>query len=136
MTAKWAWGQRSLMRLGQCHPLLSLLMHRVIKRDDLPFDLTILCGHRGQIEQEIAFKNGASKLRWPNSKHNQSPSLAVDVAPLLEGKVCWDWDLYNKFAPLVKDEWGKMEEEGLTGGTKLVWGGDWKFRDGPHLELD
>jgi peptidoglycan L-alanyl-D-glutamate endopeptidase CwlK len=132
----YAWGKRSLMRLGQCHPLLSLLMHRVIKRDDLPFDLTILCGHRGQIEQEIAFKSGASKLRWPRSKHNAMPSLAVDVAPLIEGKVSWDWDHYNELAPLIKDEWGKMEDEGLTARQALVWGGSWvSFKDGPHWQL-
>ena len=133
----YAWGKRSLMRLGQCHPLLSLLMHRVIKRSDLPFDLTILCGHRGALEQEIAFKSGASKLRWPRSKHNALPSLAVDVAPFIDGKPSWDWDHYNALAPLIKDEWGKMVAEGLTGGQTLSWGGDWlSFRDGPHWQLD
>jgi peptidoglycan L-alanyl-D-glutamate endopeptidase CwlK len=123
------------MRLGQCHPLLSLLMHRVIKREDLPFDLTILCGHRGQIEQEIAWKSGASKLRWPKSKHNAMPSLAVDVAPFIDGKVSWDWDRYNELAPIIKAEWKKMEDEGLTGGQALVWGGSWAFKDGPHFQL-
>ncbi len=132
----YAWGQRSLMRLAQCHPLLSLLMHRVIKRPDLPFDLTVLCGHRGELEQEIAFKSGASKLRWPKSKHNAMPSLAVDVAPLLEGKVSWDWELYRQLSPLVKAEWAQMEKEGLTGGAKLTWGGDWdRLPDGPHWQL-
>lgn len=132
---KYAWGARSLSRLSECDGLLQELFHRVIKRGDLPFDLTILCGHRGELEQEIAFKSGASKLRWPKSKHNAMPSLAVDVAPLKEGKVSWDWGLYNELAPIIKSEWKKMEDEGLTGGQALVWGGDWEFKDGPHLQL-
>jgi hypothetical protein len=111
-------------------------MHRVIKRPDLPFDLTILCGHRGQADQDAAFNSGASKLRWPRSKHNSMPSLAVDVAPFIGGKVSWDWADYNKIAPLIQDEWGKMEAEGLTSGQKLTWGGDWvQFKDGPHWQL-
>ena len=111
-------------------------MHRVIKRADLPFDLTVLCGHRGQLEQEIAFKTGASKLRWPRSKHNAMPSLAVDVAPLIGGGVSWDWDDYNRLSPLILDEWAQMVDEGLTGGQKLTWGGSWaSFKDGPHWQL-
>lgn len=132
----YAWGQRSLSRLNTCHPLLVTLMQRVIARNDLPFDLTILCGHRSQADQDAAFKSGASKLRWPRSKHNSTPSMAVDVAPYINGAVSWDWTHYNKLAPLIKDEWGKMVAEGLTGNVKLTWGGDWKsFRDGPHYEL-
>ena len=136
VSAPWAWGARSLARLGECHPLLSLLMHRVIKRADLPFDLTILCGHRGKADQDRAVATGASKLRWPRSKHNSVPSMAVDVAPFIAGTVSWDWDDYNRLSPLVKAEWAQMVSEGLTGGLRLEWGGDWRtFRDGPHWQL-
>lgn len=131
------WGRRSLYRLEQCHPLLQALFLRVIRREDLPFDLTVLCGQRLQAEQDAAYKAGTSKLRWPNSQHNMSPSLAVDVAPFIGGAPSWDWKHYNELAPLVKDEWGKMVEEGLVpAGESLTWGGDWKnFKDGPHWEL-
>ena len=132
----YAFGSRSIARLQTCHPLLQTLMQRVIKRGDLPFDLTILCGHRNQADQDAAFRGGASKLRWPNSKHNSMPSRAVDLAPWVGGQVSWDWTHYNKLAPLIKDEWGKMVAEGLTGDTKLAWGGDWRnFPDGPHWQL-
>lgn len=132
----YAWGQRSLARLRTCDPLLVTLFERVISRDDLPFDLTILCGHRTQADQDAAFKSGASKLKWPKSKHNSVPSRAVDVAPWVGGAVSWDWAHYKKLAPLVKAEWGQMVAEGLTAGANLQWGGDWrKFPDGPHWEL-
>lgn len=134
---RYAFGSRSLARLQTCHPLLQTLMQRVIKRGDLPFDLTVLCGHRNQIDQDAAFRGGASKLRWPNSKHNSMPSRAVDVAPWVGGQVSWDWAHYNNLAPLVKLEWGEMQAEGLVPeGVSLTWGGDWLFRDGPHWQLD
>jgi len=143
MSGGFYWGSRSLRRLGQCHDLLQLLFARVIRRDDLPFDLTILCGHRGRAAQDAAYSSGASKLRWPRSKHNKWPSLAVDVSPWLDTdddgdtEASWDWDDYHAFAPLVKSEWAKMAAEGLVPtGVTLSWGGDWRsFKDGPHWEL-
>lgn len=132
----YAWGKRSLDRLGTCHPLLRLLFERVIRRADLPSDLTVLCGHRTQAEQAAAVASGASRLAWPKSKHNRTPSEAVDVAPLVSGAVTWDWAHYHPIARVVKAEWAAMEREGLTGGRTLVWGGDWlRFPDGPHWEL-
>jgi len=134
--SRYTWGARSLSRLSECDGLLQELFHRVIKREDLPCDMTVICGYRDQNEQDAAFKAGKSKLKWPKSKHNRCPSLAVDVAPMLGAYASWDWDLYNKIAPLIKDEWGKMVGEGLTGDFELSWGGDWsKFKDGPHWEL-
>jgi len=44
-------------------------------------DMTVLCGYRGEAEQNDAFKRGTSKLQYPKSKHNRIPALAVDVAP-------------------------------------------------------
>lgn len=132
----YAWGRRSLDRLGTCHPLLRLLFNRVIRRHDLPFDLTVLCGHRGKAEQDAAVASGASRLRWPNSKHNSIPADAVDVAPLVGGVVSWDWAHYRALAPLVRREWMAMEDTGMTDGWRLEWGGDWqRFPDGPHWQV-
>ena len=134
----YRWSAKSLARLNTAHPLLIALFSRVIRRSGLPNDLTVLCGHRGKVEQDAAYKAGSSKLRWPKSKHNSTPSLAVDVAPLVDGAVTWDWTHYNKIAPLIRDEWGKMQAEGLVpAGVSLTWGGSWvRFPDGPHWQLD
>lgn len=75
----WKIGEASRKRLDTCDPRLVRLVEHVYRK--APFDLTVLCGHRGEEEQNEAFKNGASKLRWPNSKHNAEPSRAVDLAP-------------------------------------------------------
>ena len=138
MSGPYAWGARSRGRLDTCHPLLVALFDRVIKRADLPRDLSVICGHRGQAEQDAAVKSGASKLAWPKSAHNVKPSRAVDIAPIFGGAVSWQWPDYHAIAPTVKAEWAAMQAEGLIpAGVKLVWGGDWaRFPDGPHWQLD
>lgn len=135
--SRYAWGARSLARLQTCHPLLIELMQRVIRRPDLPSDLTVLCGHRTREEQDAAVAKGTSRLRWPKSRHNRVPSLAVDVAPFVGGAVTWDWPHYHAAAPVIRAEWDTMRAEGIVpAGVGLVWGGDWAtLRDGPHWEL-
>ena len=44
-------------------------------------DITILEGYRNEEDQNKAFENGFSKLKFPNSKHNVYPSMAVDALP-------------------------------------------------------
>lgn len=128
----YRWSQRSRDRLATCHPLLQTLFHRVLAVS--PFDLTVLCGHRNQAAQDAVFQSGASQLRWPRSKHNQMPSLAVDVAPWIGG-VSWDWAHYHQLAPVVRRVWSEIPEADRNGWA-LEWGGDWRsFQDGPHWQL-
>lgn len=121
--------QRSLDRLNTCHPVLRRLMLMAIETSDF----TVLCGHRGKAEQDAAFTAGNSKLRWPHSKHNISPAMAVDIAPYPI-----DWHDEARFIALsreVKRAWGAMTD-GAKQGYELSWGGDWvSFRDLPHWEL-
>jgi peptidoglycan L-alanyl-D-glutamate endopeptidase CwlK len=78
-------GALSLARRGECHPDLQRLIDEVVRT--VPFDVTILCGHRGYAEQERCFIAGTSKVHWPKSKHNSHPSRAFDMAPY---PVRWD----------------------------------------------
>ena len=64
-------------RLKTCHRDLQLLFAHVIQ----DYDCSVICGHRGEIEQDAAFAEGKSQLKWPDSKHNKVPSEAADVAP-------------------------------------------------------
>ena len=59
------------------HPLLQELCDAALVR--LNFQLQH--GHRGKEEQNRLYRDGASHLKYPLSKHNRSPSWAVDVAP-------------------------------------------------------
>ena len=77
------YGTTSKGWLNTCHPDLQRLFTEAIKHRDV----TILCGHRGEDEQNAAEEAGRSNIRWPDGKHNQLPSRAVDAGP-------WplDWD--------------------------------------------
>lgn len=129
-----SFGKTSKKELGTCHPLLQEVLNEAIK----VVDFKVLQGTRSEEEQERLFREGRSKVRWPNSKHNTYPSLAVDVAPY---PIDWDGPhATKKFARLA----GIIEGIAYTKGIQLRWGGDWdgdgqmrdqKFHDLPHLEL-
>lgn len=122
----------SRQRLDQCDPRLVQICEAAIKR----MDFAVLCGHRGQKEQDEAFKKGHSKLKWPASKHNKVPSLAVDLAPHPI-----DWNDIGRFIHLSEI----VLDEAKKAGIKIRWGADWnrngkwqdeRFRDWPHYEID
>ena len=124
-------GKRSKKRLATCDDRLQKLFKEVIKY----FDCTVIQGHRGEAEQNRAYDAGRSKLRYPNGKHNASPSRAVDVAPY---PVDWeDRDRFHYFGGFVLGIASQM-------GLKIRWGGDWdrdtevkdnRFDDLPHFEI-
>jgi hypothetical protein len=64
-----------------------------------------------------------------NSRH--LTGHAVDLVPIgPNGKAAFDWPLYDRLGPAVKEAAAKE-------GVALTWGGDWSsFRDGPHFELN
>jgi peptidoglycan L-alanyl-D-glutamate endopeptidase CwlK len=100
---------------------------RVVKKaaalSDL--DFTVLEGLRTVERQKQLVSQGASKTM--NSRH--ITGHAVDLAPMIGGKIRWDWPLCHKLAKIVKA--AAADEK-----VPLVWGGDWRaFKDGPHWEL-
>lgn len=132
-----AFSESSKQKLLTCHEDLQILFNEVIKY----FDCTILEGFRNEKEQNKAFENGNSKLKWPVGKHNKNPSLAVDVAPY---PVRWE----NKermycFAGFVLGTAQILKNmEKMT--HSLRYGGDWdgdkdindqNFNDLVHFEL-
>jgi len=122
--------KKSLEILSTCELPLQVLMRLAIQSGQ---DFSIICGHRGEEEQNEAFAQGHSKLRYPKSKHNTSPSQAVDIAPYPIDFS--DIQRFKKLSVIIKDTWSKMSEIEKAG-WELQWGGDWKtFRDYPHWEL-
>jgi peptidoglycan L-alanyl-D-glutamate endopeptidase CwlK len=119
----FALGQRSLDRLKGVHPDLVRVVKRAIAESDL--DFTVLEGLRTLDRQKQLMAQGAT--RTMNSRH--LTGHAVDLAPVTNGAVSWDWPLYHRLAKVVK---AAAEKEGVA----LTWGGDWRsFKDGPHWEL-
>ncbi len=121
----------SLSKLETCHDDLQKVFKEVIKH----VDCTIIEGHRGEERQNKLCDEGKSKVRFPNGRHNASPSRAVDV---MAYPIDWnDRERNTLFAGYVI---GLARGMGVT----LRWGGDWDsdfnlkenfFDDHPHFEL-
>lgn len=141
----YSYGRDSRVQLATCHPDLRAIFRKAITLHDIK----IIKGLRGKAEQNKAFKDGFSKLKWPDGKHNavgpdgnEDPtalSHAVDAAP---------WPLQNKF--WEKDPrqlyyfGGFIKGIALDMRIPLRWGGDWNsnliftdqtFDDLFHFEL-
>lgn len=115
--------EKSRGLLKGVHPDLVKVVNRAIQITDI--DFTVLEGLRTVERQKELVKKGASKTM--NSRH--LTGHAVDIAPLVNGAVSWDWPLYHRLAKVVKQA---AKDVGVT----IEWGGDWKsFKDGPHWQL-
>lgn len=65
----------SLKMLENVHPDLVDLVNQIA--GFMP--IGVLCGFRDQAAQDLAVSTGHSKTPYPQSKHNASPSQAVDL---------------------------------------------------------
>ena len=123
--------ERSYAKLNQCHPDLVDICEQLIRY----FDFTVITGHRNEQEQNRMKSEGKSQLSYPDSKHNKTPSLAVDIAPYPI-----DWSDRERFTLMA----GMFIAIAAMKGIQVRWGGDWnrntevndnKFDDLPHFEL-
>lgn len=130
-------GKSSLQKLATLDPRLQKVLNKAIQNGP---DMTIIYGHRTKEEQDKEFNSGNSKLQWPNSKHNSSPSLAVDIAQWDSKLNGINWEDLKSFHVLA----GYILGIGAEMGIKLRWGGDWNrnfsytdqtFHDLPHIEV-
>ena len=118
-----SFSEKSLAILETCDQRLVRLCMDAIEVTDF----SVIHGHRGKALQNSLVRSGASRLSWPDSKHNKVPSLAVDLAP-------WplDWDDICRFQFLAGVLTGLMRRRDF----KIIWGGDWKdFPDYGHFEI-
>ena len=124
-------GKRAKEGLATCDTRLQEVFNEVIKY----VDCSILEGHRDKERQNQLYIEGKTKVKYPNGRHNSSPSNAVDVTPY---PVDWaDRERQTLFAGFVI---GIARSMGIT----LRWGGDWdmdfqvmdnRFDDFPHFEV-
>lgn len=121
-------GATSRKRLATAHSDLQRLFEAVadgVDRGECPGvrDITVLCGFRGQYDQNLAYDRGKSKLRWPNSAHNKTPALAVDAAPY---PIDWlDLAAFESLQAYVREVAVRL---GISLRDRIDW-------DPPHYEL-
>ena len=105
----------SLNKLSTCDYRLQKLFKHVI----IYYDCTVIDGYRPQNIQDIYYNTGKSKVKWPDSKHNKQPSLAIDVAPYIQGKgIIWEPKQCYTFGGFVLGC-------ALSLDIDIIWGGDW-----------
>jgi len=138
----FTYGQRSRAKLDTCHPELVAIAERALELS--PHDFTIIHGWRGEDVQNALFDSGASKKRYPHSKHNHTDadgmpeSLAIDFAPWIDGDIPWkDTHMFALIA-------GVFMAAANDVGVRLRYGADWDsdgstldhtFLDWGHMEL-
>ena len=125
------YSKRSKERLASCDERLQEIFTEVIKH----VDCSVLEGYRNKERQNKLYDEGRTKVKYPNGRHNISPSKAVDVTPY---PVDWeDRERQTLFAGFVIGIARGM-------GYRIRWGGDWdmdfkvmdnRFDDFPHFEI-
>lgn len=138
--------QSSIDKLKDCDPRLVAIVHKAIGY----CDFKVTCGYRDEATQNKLFAEGKSKTPYPQSKHNHFPSFAIDLTPIIDGKLIWGDPI-----GLTKEEYeAQMRQLYYFGGSILGisyvlnilvrWGGDWdtdtnimekQWNDLYHFEL-
>jgi len=147
------YGQRSQKAFDSCHPDLQKILLYI--KDVLGIDHSVLCGHRGEKEQNSLFyaEPPRTHVKWPDSAHNPLPSEAVDVVPYTKVPGRFGGIHWHDKDPKVKEAYYREMVRFaaifqmvalLKFGIKTIWGGDWdkdwsvmdnKFNDYPHHQL-
>ena len=143
-TGGFVLSDKSIQKMDGVKDDLVRVVKRAIEISDT--DFAVIEGLRTKERQAYLVKKGASKTM--NSKH--LTGHAVDIAPVVDGKISWD---FNHYYPLAK----AMAKAATELGVQVRWGGAWtvitgkagtpqewvrayragggRFLDGPHFEL-
>ena len=123
----------SMRIIKECDPRLQSIFLIVIKI----MDCRALSGKRGEEEQNELYRQGKTKLKYPESYHNKVPySKAIDIAPYPI-----DWNDRERFVYFAGIVIGVAEMLG----HKVTWGGDWDrdfevkdniFDDLAHFQIE
>ena len=126
----FSFSKASLDKLKGVHHDLVKICQRAIQLSEVDFRIT--CGVRTKAEQEALYAQGRTKpgkIVTQTLKSRHIGGFAVDVVALPHGVVSWNPIFYKQIAEAFK-----AAESELS--IPIEWGGDWKFKDYPHFELD
>ncbi len=125
------WGPQSRAARASCAPELQTLADNCL----IHWNCSVLEGHRGELAQNLHFKEGRSKVQFPKSKHNSMPSRAIHLAPYpLDWDDLEEWTQFGFFVLGVA----------VSLSIGIRWGRDWDqdgdlndqtFNDYSHYEL-
>jgi len=122
-----AFTETSKRRISECDKQLQILAYELEK---LFGNIQVSCGKRGKADQELAYKNGASRAHYGQSPHNTEPdSKAIDFVFVNAGKCDWSFKPYQLMVIKAKEIAKRLN-------LKLTYGIEFKsIVDAPHIEL-
>ena len=130
---------RSLNTMVGVNPDLVKVIKEAIVNS--PFDFMITQGLRSAKYQNTLYQQGRTQrgLKVTNAdgyikKSNHQMKVdglgyAIDFAVLDKAKI--DWDTESKYEAVARH----ILEVGHKLGINLEWGGSWKFKDNPHIQI-
>ena len=156
--SKFEFSNKSLAQLATCHKDLAEIAALALEISRV--DFTIYKGHRSIEDQQRIYRLGrddngnvidSSRVRTNvdgikiKSKHNYSPSLALDLAPVWKGEINWNnSEAFTYVAAVFVAVAGVLLQQGRVA-HDIRWGGNWnkdgeiitgqRLVDLPHLEL-
>lgn len=118
-----------LAKLRGVDPSLVKVIIEAAKTAKTPF--RVLEGVRSAAKQAEYYRAGTSMKNGTTDKSKHQLGKAVDIVPLINGKVVTrSWTPFYPMADNVKAAAKRL-------GVTVTWGGDWKtFKDGPHFEVN
>lgn len=147
----FAFGNRSLSILANCHPDIRRVAQRAIQISSIDFG--VVQGRRTLDEQMRLYGKGRTaaqcramgvpeayaqprlaKVTWIDPrKGNHLSGRAIDVCPFIGGRFNWDDDGHLGAWPKIASAFKQAAREL---GVRISWGGDWvKSKDRPHFEV-
>lgn len=116
--------EKSRKKLEGVHPKLQMVVERALSLSEVDFGITEGVRSLERQKELVASK----KSQTMRSYH--LTGKAVDVVAYVDGKVSWDWSLYEKIAKAFKQAAKELD-------VRITWGGDWmSFADGPHFQIE
>ena len=87
----------------------------------------VTSGKRSQAEQNALVAAGRSPIR--NSKHVLGLAIDLAICNRETGEFCsWDYQEYGLLNDQIQAQADLMNQQ-------VIWGGDWRSKDGVHWEL-
>jgi peptidoglycan L-alanyl-D-glutamate endopeptidase CwlK len=129
-------GTRSKACLETVDPRLHQIALAALANSYVDFGVTT--GYRDEDTQNRLYVEGKSKVQYPDGKHNQLPSQAIDIVAYVKGKATYDIKyyvyLYGLFTGIARSL-GYDIRSGLDWDRDGEIMTDQKFNDGCHFEL-
>ena len=118
----YRYSSRSFEILDKACPELQLIFTSALNLNLM--DITILESYRDEAKQNRLFDIGHSKVKFPDSKHNVYPSMAIDAVPYIDGTISFDCKHCTYLAGIITSIARICE-------VNIRWGGNWDMDGEP-----